>query len=129
MRVKSVLKIFAFFISTYSTIHPLQNSKEPIDCLLSGGIMPVDLTPDLKVSYSKEAYEKKISGIVVLELIISENGNVLNTTTVSKKLGYDLDFICMFVYAQKKFSPCIIEGKAVTSKVLIPIRFKFSEQE
>lgn len=126
---RNLLITFILLTLVYSDIFPLQNSDEPIDCLISSGIMPVDLTPDLRPEYSKEAYNKKISGTVVLKLIISKNGNVLSATNAGKKLGYGLDFNCMFIYAQKKFSPCIVEGKAVTSKVFIPIRFALNEEE
>ncbi len=124
MKVKNALRFFVFLFLTYSNIYSLQNPEIPVDCYLSGGIPPVDLSPDLKPAYTQEAYDKKISGMVTLEVIISKDGTVKRATLI-RKIGFGLDIICLEVYIRKKFSPCIIGGKAVTSKVLIPIMFSF----
>ncbi|PKA10307.1 energy transducer TonB, partial [Leptospira meyeri] len=42
---------------------------------------------------------------------------------VGKQLGGGLEEEAIKVYRRKRFSPSILEGKAITVKVLVPIRF------
>lgn len=93
------------------------------DPIVAGATPPVDLTPNIKPQYTPEARANGITGTMTLEVIISETGEVLRVRSVGKKLGFGLEEAAIAVYKQKKFSPSILEGKPITVKVLIPVRF------
>lgn len=93
------------------------------DPIVSGATSPVDLSPNIRPGYTEEARANGITGTMTLEVIISERGDVLRVRSVGKNLGYGLDQAAIDTYKQKKFSPSIMEGKAITVKVLVPIRF------
>lgn len=60
---------------------------------------------------------------MTLEVIIGNTGEVLRVRSVGKQLGGGLEEEAIKVYRRKRFSPSILEGKAITVKVLVPIRF------
>ena len=93
------------------------------DAMISGATEPIDLTPQIKPEYTDEARMEGISGTLTLEVIISETGEVLQAKSVGKKLGFGLEQIAIQTYKKKKFSPSFLDGKTITVKVLIPIRF------
>lgn len=93
------------------------------DPIVSGATSPVDLTPNLKPEYTPEAKSAGITGTLTLEMIISETGEVLRVRSVGKKLGSGLEEAAISTFRRKKFSPSILQGKAITVKVLVPVRF------
>jgi protein TonB len=60
---------------------------------------------------------------MTLEIVIADSGEVLQVRSVGKKFGFGLEEQAIRVYRTKKFSPSILDGKAITVKVLVPIRF------
>ncbi|MDX1959284.1 MAG: energy transducer TonB [Leptospiraceae bacterium] len=93
------------------------------DAAITGATAPVDLSPDNKPEYTDEAKAGGVTGSVTLEVIISESGDVLQVRSVGKKLGFGLDESAIKTFKRKKYSPSILEGKPITVKVLIPVRF------
>lgn len=88
-----------------------------------GATPPVDLSPGVKPPYTAEARAAGIEGMMVLELVIGENGRVLQARVV-KPLGYGLDQSAVQTYYQKRFTPAYKEGKPITVKINVPIRFQ-----
>jgi TonB family protein len=93
------------------------------DAAISGATAPIDLTPDTKPDYTDEAKAQGITGTVTLEIVISDSGDVLQVKSVGRKLGSGLDESAVKTFRRKKYSPSILEGKAITVKVMVPVRF------
>ena len=93
------------------------------DAILSGATAPIDLSPSIKPDYTDEARAAGIEGAMTLEIVIADSGEVLQVRSVGKKFGFGLEEQAIKVYRTKKFSPSILDGKAITVKVLVPIRF------
>ncbi|MDV6234604.1 energy transducer TonB [Leptospira ellisii] len=93
------------------------------DAIISGATAPVDLTPNITPEYPTEARSAGIAGTSTLEVIIAENGQVLRVRSVGKPLGFGLDEAAVEAFYKKRYSPSILDGKPITVKVLIPVRF------
>ncbi|MCX7997824.1 MAG: energy transducer TonB [Leptospiraceae bacterium] len=93
------------------------------DAAIVGATAPIDLTPNVKPEYTEEARAQGITGTITLEVVIADTGEVLQVRSVGKKLGAGLEESAIATYKKKRFSPSILEGKAITVKVLVPIRF------
>jgi TonB family protein len=93
------------------------------DPIVSGATSPVDLTPNVRPEYTDEAKSSGITGTMTLEVVIANTGEVLRVRSVGKTLGFGLEQAAITTYKRKKFSPSILEGKPITVKVLVPIRF------
>jgi protein TonB len=93
------------------------------DPIVSGATSPIDLSPNVRPEYTTEAKSQGITGTMTLEVVISNTGDVLRVRSVGKSLGGGLEQEAITTYRKKKFSPSILEGKAITVKVLVPIRF------
>ncbi|EMM98466.1 TonB-dependent receptor [Leptospira noguchii str. 1993005606] len=93
------------------------------DAIISGATAPVDLTPNITPEYPDEARSAGITGTSTLEVIIAENGQVLRVRSVGKSLGFGLDEAAIEAFYKKRYSPSILDGKPITVKVLIPVRF------
>lgn len=96
------------------------------DAILSGATAPVDLSPSEKPEYTEEARSAGVEGAMTLEVVIADTGEVLQVRSVGKKFGFGLEEEAIKIYKSKKFSPSFLDGKAITVKVLIPIRFKLN---
>ncbi|WP_210412841.1 energy transducer TonB [Leptospira ognonensis] len=93
------------------------------DPIVSGATSPVDLSPNTRPEYTSEAKSLGITGTMTLEVVISDTGEVLRVRSVGKTLGGGLELEAITTYKRKRFSPSILEGKPITVKVLVPIRF------
>ncbi len=80
----------------------------------------------VKPEYSKEARDKEIEGVVVLEVDIDEDGDV-RYVKVLKKLGYGLDKAALKAVAQFKYRPAMQGKVAVSVKKKVKIRFMLDE--
>lgn len=93
------------------------------DAIISGATAPVDLTPNVTPEYPSEARGAGITGTSTLEVIIGDDGHVLRVRSVGKPLGFGLDEAAVEAFYKKRYSPSMLEGKPITVKVLIPVRF------
>jgi TonB family protein len=93
------------------------------DPIVSGATSPIDLSPNVRPEYTTEAKSQGITGTMTLEVVISNTGEVLRVRSVGKTLGGGLEQEAIATYRKKRFSPSILEGKPITVKVLVPIRF------
>ena len=96
------------------------------DAAISGATAPIDLSPSIRPEYTDQARAEGITGTLTLEIIIADSGEVLQARSVGKKLGFGLEEQAVSTYRRKRFSPSILEGKAITVKVLVPIRFSLN---
>lgn len=88
-----------------------------------GATPPVDLSPGTKPPYTPEARAAGIEGLLVLELVVGDDGRVLQCRVV-KGLGHGLDQSAVQTYYSKRFTPAYKEGKPITVKINVPIRFQ-----
>jgi len=75
------------------------------------------------VVYPASAKESKLQGEVLIKTTINENGDV-SSTEVVKSLEKECDNAAADAIKKTKFTPGIKDGKAVESKITIPVRFK-----
>lgn len=96
------------------------------DAAISGATAPIDLSPSIRPEYTDQARAEGITGTLTLEIIIADSGEVLQARSVGKKLGFGLEEQAVSTYRRKRFAPSILDGKAITVKVLVPIRFSLN---
>jgi len=90
---------------------------------VAGGNGGVDLSPNIRPPYTPQARSAGVEGTVTLEIVIDENGKVLRAKPVGKRLGMGLDEAAQATYRAKKFSPYVVQGKAVPIKSYIRVKF------
>jgi protein TonB len=75
-----------------------------------------------KVKYTEIAKRIELEGTVLIEAIVDENGNVIESKII-KKIGGGLDEEALNAVASTKFKPGLQRGKPVKVRVTIPIKF------
>ncbi|MDY6932914.1 MAG: TonB family protein [Spirochaetota bacterium] len=96
-----------------------------VNPVISNATAPIDLNPEIMPSYTAAARSYGIEGTVILELIISDEGEVLRARSVGKKLGYGLERMAIKCYEGKRYKPSIdSDGKKITVKIFQPVRFQ-----
>jgi len=93
------------------------------DVIVSGATSPVDLSPGIRPEYTSAAKSAGITGTITLEVVIAETGEVLRVRVMGKTLGYGLEDAAIATFMKKRFQPSILNGKALTVKVLVPVRY------
>lgn len=93
------------------------------DPIVAGATAPVDLTPNIRPEYTEAARANGIIGTLTLEVVIADSGEVLRVRSIGRTLGFGLEEGAINTYKRKRFSPSFLDGKAITVKVLVPIRF------
>lgn len=91
-----------------------------------GATLPIDLTPDIKPEYPMEARKNGIEGVVTLEIVIADTGEVLRAIPINKPLGFGLEQAAIAAFLKKKYQPAIYEGKPITVKVMVPVQFRLN---
>ena len=94
------------------------------DLDFAGATPPVDLNPGIEPEYTAEARENGITGIVTLQIVIADSGEVLQVRAVGKPIGGGLEESAVRAYRKKRFAPSILDGKPLTVRVNIPVRFR-----
>lgn len=79
-----------------------------------------------KLSYPKEAREKKIEGVVKILAFIEKNGEV-SSASVIQGIGYGCDENARLAVYYSRFKPGILKGKPVKVQMEIPIEFSLSK--
>jgi periplasmic protein TonB len=78
--------------------------------------------------FPEEARKARIAGIVILEALIDELGNVSNAR-VLKPLPFGLDQAALDAIRQWKFRPGTVDGKPVKVIFNLTVNFKLPEVE
>ncbi len=80
---------------------------------------------EAKPSYTKEAMQARIQGIVRLEVVVLEDGSVEEVTVVqSLDPLYGLDDEAVKAMKEWRFEPAMKDGQAVA--VVVPVEMSFS---
>lgn len=93
------------------------------DAAIVGATAPIDLSPNIRPEYTDAARSEGVTGTLTLEVVIADSGEVLQVRSVGRKLGFGLEEAAISTYRKKRFSPSFLDGKPITVKVLVPIRF------
>lgn len=90
-----------------------------------GATPPVDMNPSDIPEYTAEARAAGWQGVLYLEVVISENGRVLQVIPKNNP-GYGLAQKAVQKYRSKRFRPAVLDGKPITVKMVIPVRYKLN---
>lgn len=75
-------------------------------------------------AYTKQAGKKKVTGVVVLLIVVDTRGNVTDVQQVSKPLGGGLDEKAIETVRTWKFNPALRNGVPVRVRVTVEISFR-----
>lgn len=89
----------------------------------AGASLPVDLNPEILPEFPAEARAAGVTGVVTLEIVVSDEGRVLRARPVGRLLGHGLEGAAQAAYRKKTFQPSLKDGKAITVKFYQPVRF------
>lgn len=81
-----------------------------------------------KVVYPESEKTNRVQGQVLVEVYISDKGDVIKTA-IQKGINPALDQSALDAVNSTKWKPAINDGKAVKSKILLPIRFKLDDKK
>ena len=87
------------------------------------GVSKPQLITKVEPEYSEEARKAKFQGIVVLAIVVDQNGNAINPK-VMKSLGLGLDEKAMEAVRQWKFKPGYKDGKPVPVAATVEVNFR-----
>lgn len=90
---------------------------------VGGGVSAPTLVYKVEAEFSEEARKAKVSGNVVVGLIVDEKGNAIRVHVV-RGLGMGLDEKAMEAVRQFKFKPAMENGKAVKVEVNVEVNFQ-----
>jgi TonB family protein len=79
-----------------------------------------------KISYPKEARQKKVEGTVKILAFIERNGEV-SSASIVEGIGYGCDENVRLAVYYTRFKPGILKGKPVKVQMIIPIEFSLSK--
>lgn len=81
-----------------------------------------------KVKYPEEAKKDNIQGKVIIQTVVDEKGDVVETK-VLQSLGHGCDETALAAIKATKFTPGEKDGKKVKATVVIPISFKLDSNK
>ena len=82
-----------------------------------------ELIHKVEPEYSEEARKAKFQGVVVLYIVVDQNGNAINPK-VMKGLGLGLDEKALEAVKQWKFKPGYKDGKPVAVAATVEVNFR-----
>ena len=81
------------------------------------------------IEYPQMAIDDNKEGTVSVQFVVDENGKVQNARVIGSKLGDGLDEEAeRAISSMRKWTPGQVKGKAVKTRLAVPITFKLSEQ-
>ncbi len=102
---------------------------QAINPLSIGASMPVPLDKsNVVIDYPIAARRNAIQGNIMLELVISKTGKVLNAKIIGRKLGFGLDRAAVKAYKRKRYKPSYDKlNNPIMSKTYQLVQFRLSE--
>jgi periplasmic protein TonB len=89
-----------------------------------GGQQAVLKTLVKNLRYPASALEKGVEGLVAVEFVVEIDGSI-SQLAIARGIGYGCDEEAMRVVAMlKKWSPGILDGEAVRTRMKFPVKFK-----
>jgi TonB family protein len=90
---------------------------------VGNGVTPPKVLQKIDPAYTKEANDAKISGAVLLSLVVGSDG-VARDIQVMRSLDAGLDANAIAAVQQWKFQPGTKDGEAVSVKATIEVNFR-----
>jgi protein TonB len=90
---------------------------------VGGGVGPPTLIYKVEAEFSEEARKAKVSGNVVVGLVVDEKGNATHVHVV-RGLGMGLDEKAVEAVRQFRFKPALENGKPVKVEVNVEVNFQ-----
>jgi TonB family protein len=87
------------------------------------GVTRPELIHKVEPEYSEEARKAKLTGVVVLYIVVDPSGNAVSPRVV-KSMGLGLDEKAMEAVKQWKFKPGYKDGKAVSVAATVEVNFR-----
>ena len=101
---------------------PVEATGQPAEPVRVGGpIPPPQKTKDVKPIYPADAQKARVSGVVVVELTLGEDGKVRNATILRSVPM--LDQAALDCVRQWQFTPTVVSGKAVPVLMTVTVNF------
>ena len=109
--------------------------RDTLDLNVGVGAVPFDVVDEMpeligglrgmqrKIYYPEEARKARIQGVVIIQFIVDENGDVRDAYAV-QGIGGGCDEEALRVVREARFRPGKQEGKPVKVKLSLPITFK-----
>jgi TonB family protein len=97
-----------------------------IACPLFGGTSDPELIEGSMPAYPEQARAAGVEGIVIVEALIDEQGNVFAADVVSSP-DESLNAATLEAVAKWKFTPAMVDGKAIMKVVRIPVNFHLTD--
>ena len=118
MRVLALAAV-SLLLLPMTPVRATGQSAEPIR--VGGPIPPPQKTRDVKPVYPADAQRARVSGVVVIELTIAEDGNVRNAVVLRSVPM--LDQAALDCVRQWQFAPTVVSGKAVPVLTTVTVNF------
>jgi len=77
------------------------------------------------LNYPRQALRERIEGVVIIEADIDEAGVIVETRVV-KEVGFGFEDAAINLLRKSRFSPAIIDGRAVAVRMRFTIEFKLN---
>ncbi len=95
---------------------------------IGGGVSPPVLTHSVPPQFSEEARQKKLSGNVVVGLIVDQDGLPQNVHLI-RGVGVGLDENAVAAVKQYRFTPAMEDGKPVAVELNISVNFQLLDKD
>jgi protein TonB len=86
-----------------------------------GAIRPPRKVVDVRPEYPQDARDAKIQGVVILEIVIAEDGGVIETHILRSIPA--LDQAAIDAVSQWKFEPTLLNGEPVEVEITVTVNF------
>jgi len=122
-RVATLVAAFALSALYLTSVQPVWSQAEARPYKMGPGMIPPKVLTKVEPEYTEEARRDKISGTVVLKLVVSTEG-VAKDIEVVRGLDSGLDQKAIDALSKWTFQPAAKDGKAVPVFATIEIHFR-----
>ena len=112
----SALLLSPMFDANVARLHPIR---------VGANVKPPTKVRDVKPEYPDEARAKKVQGVVILEVLIDEDGSVADARIL--RSIPDFDEVALGAVKQWKFVPTLLNGQATALLMTVTVNFTLSE--
>jgi TonB family protein len=102
---------------------PVQAQGTPTRLRVGGNVQAAKIVRMTRPIYPPQMKEARVTGTVVLQAVISREGNVLNLESISPEVHPDLVEAAMEAVRQWQYEPTLLNGEPVEIVTLININF------
>ena len=107
---------------TYSPNGPVTVTSVAVRRLKAGGsVKPPRKLVDVRPEYPEEARADRIEGVVVLGIVIGEDGSVIDSTVLRSIPA--LDQAALDAVSQWEFEPTLLNGEPVEIEMAVTVNF------